>query len=89
MDAELNPLRDVEVNGEMEGVVLIDKTIKLPVQVGACGKAGWEPIRGQSRRSSLEVRKENQVRAVVQSVSPLLFPVSSLHTPKNPHYTVL
>jgi len=44
-----------------EGTVVVDSSkVKIPVVVGTCGMAGWEPIKGANRRASSEVRKENQ-----------------------------
>jgi len=43
-----------------EGRVEVRADVKLPYIAGACGKAGWEPLRGVNRRRTVEVRKENQ-----------------------------
>uniref|UniRef100_A0A7S1TEC7 PPM-type phosphatase domain-containing protein n=1 Tax=Compsopogon caeruleus TaxID=31354 RepID=A0A7S1TEC7_9RHOD len=43
-----------------EGVVLVDDKLELPIQIGTCGKPGWEPLKGPNKRQSVEIRKENQ-----------------------------
>mmetsp|Transcript_5500 Transcript_5500/g.16401 ORF Transcript_5500/g.16401 Transcript_5500/m.16401 type:complete len:492 (+) Transcript_5500:97-1572(+) len=60
-DAGSSPWRAVEMaDADIEGVLALDSKSQLPVTVGTCGEAGWEPFRGENRRSSMEIRKENQ-----------------------------
>ncbi|KAK1863220.1 hypothetical protein I4F81_005781 [Pyropia yezoensis] len=45
----------------LEGVWLVEPAaLLLPISLGACSKAGWEPVRDGNRREVVEVRKENQ-----------------------------
>eukprot|EP00168_Porphyra_purpurea_P016343 TRINITY_DN525_c0_g1_i1.p1 TRINITY_DN525_c0_g1~~TRINITY_DN525_c0_g1_i1.p1 ORF type:complete len:913 (+),score=296.19 TRINITY_DN525_c0_g1_i1:915-3653(+) len=45
----------------LEGVWLVEPAaLVLPISLGACSKAGWEPVRDGHRREVVEVRKENQ-----------------------------
>mmetsp|Transcript_10660 Transcript_10660/g.19234 ORF Transcript_10660/g.19234 Transcript_10660/m.19234 type:complete len:493 (+) Transcript_10660:147-1625(+) len=43
-----------------EGIIVVEDSLNLPIQIGSRGNAGWEPMRGPNRRKSVEVRKENQ-----------------------------
>eukprot|EP00188_Purpureofilum_apyrenoidigerum_P004427 Plantae.Rhodophyta-Purpureofilum_apyrenoidigerum.ctg5008.p1 GENE.Plantae.Rhodophyta-Purpureofilum_apyrenoidigerum.ctg5008~~Plantae.Rhodophyta-Purpureofilum_apyrenoidigerum.ctg5008.p1 ORF type:complete len:493 (+),score=79.33 Plantae.Rhodophyta-Purpureofilum_apyrenoidigerum.ctg5008:115-1593(+) len=60
-DVDSIPLRAIDnTDFDIEGIVAINSKSHLPVNVGTCGEAGWEPFRGENRRSSVEIRKENQ-----------------------------
>mmetsp|Transcript_1628 Transcript_1628/g.4894 ORF Transcript_1628/g.4894 Transcript_1628/m.4894 type:complete len:478 (+) Transcript_1628:292-1725(+) len=49
------------IANDPEGTVHISsEDHEMPVKIGGCGSAGWEPLRGPNRRNSVEIRKENQ-----------------------------